>query len=179
MARVSFPRIAARFAVLEARIAAKDLSLHKVEGIEERIIALTNDKTREFAMPLLSRLDDKRAGLVSRQVARLDSNRNPIAKLKQLESLMPHLSPEEVEGQFEAIEREVSLSSDKIRETVSKQLQHLRFAQSRPILHELDGTPHSFADQVRKIADAVRKTNSLAPLQQLNSIQLQEIRRVQ
>jgi len=181
MEGASFPREVQTFAALERALDA-DLSLQDIEEIGEQIVnTKTTDKTRAIGLGLLNRLDTKREELVKNKLAQLNQTRDPVLKIKQLQPLIYFLPPEEVERQFTAIAMQASLLSGKdqrTQEAVQGQLNHLRLTTKRPVFLELDeNTPHSFVNEAQKVADAVLRTKSPAPLQGFNKVQLEEVSR--
>lgn len=183
MEGASFPREVQTFAALEQKMLAADLSLQDIETIGGKIVSTqTTDKTREIGQKLLNRLDVKREELVEKKLVQLNQTRDPVAKIKQLRPLMFFLPPEEIESQFSAIAMQASLlsgESSRTKDAVSRQLDHLRLAYEKPIFQELDpAAPHSFASEAQKVADAVLKTKSAAPLKEgFNDVQLKEVYR--
>ena len=178
MVRASFPSAISRFIALESHIALKKNSLNKLAAFEKRVLDQTTEKTREMAGPLLQKIENRRTELVNRQLTKLKSQEEWIvSKLKRLESLLFHLTPEEVNECFERIEIETLTSSKRVQNYVKEKLNHLRFVEEQPIMHELDNTPHNFISRVRAIAKAVQATGSLRPLEQFNPIQLKEVKR--
>jgi hypothetical protein len=171
----SFPPEMRQLAALERRL-NEDLTLDEIDEIEQQITAQATDKTRQVAINLLNRFEAKKPALIDRQITLLNDASDPVAKIRLLAPLMGYLDPEAVDTQLTAIEMDVALSSnEKVRAAAQKQLEHLKFAQKKPILHDLK----TFADQARKVAAAVQRTQSLQPmLAEFNPIQLTEIRRL-
>jgi len=163
-----------RLASLEARLNRADLSLQQIDEIAEQIVVQTTDKTRGVAVGLLNRCEARKPALIDRQIRLVQEATDPIAKIKLLTPLIGHLNPTEVDEQLKAIEFEASLSENpKVQEAVKKQLEHLQFAQAKPLLHDLK----HFMDQAQKVGAAVQRTQSLAPLQGWNNVQWGEVRR--
>ncbi len=175
MGSTAFPSNEMRkLASFEARL-GEDLSLSTIEEIETQIADFTTDnKTRGIAINLLNRFEAKKTPLVDRQIQKLDQASDPVAKIKLLTPLMGYLEPDTVNEKFEAIQMAASLSSNKkVRDAVTKQLEHFKFAQEKPIIADLD----TFASNALKVSSAVQRMQSFAPLSQFNSPQILEVQR--
>ena len=183
MVSAPFPREVQAFAAIEKSLDA-DLSLQDIEKIGEQVVNVktSDQRTRDIGIGLLNRLETKREQVVKDQLAKLDQTRDPVAKIKQLQPLMEHIAPEEVERQFSAIAMEASLLSgdnQKTQKAVQGQLLNLRITFAKPIFRALDAdAPQSFANEALKVRDAVLRTKSTAPLKAgFNDVQLQEVYR--
>ena len=175
MGSTAFPSEEARsFAKFEALLGREDLSLGDIEEIEQQIVVQTTDKTRGFALNLLNRCDAKKPALVDRQIQMFDQASSPVSKIKLLTPLIGYLDEDVVEKKIEAIQMEASLSSNQtVRDAVTKQLEHVKFAQAKPLIKDLD----TFIADARKVGAAVERTGSLALLSQFNAPQLHEVQR--
>lgn len=172
---MSFPPEFSELTSLEARL-SEDLSLGQIEEIEQQIVGLnqTTDKTRGIAVSLLNRFEAKKPALIDREIVRLEQATDPVSKIKLLTPLIGYLDPSAVVEKIEAIKLEASLSDQKIQDAVKKQLEHLEFAQEKPVLHDLS----EFIASARRIAETVEKSRTLDPLlQSMNPVQLREVRR--
>ncbi|MBI5272502.1 MAG: hypothetical protein HY861_00785 [Chlamydiia bacterium] len=182
MASASFPTEARKLAALEVQLSVELASLEDLQKIEQEIVENTTEKTAGIAEGLLNRLEDQRSALVSKKIVQLEKNKDPIAKVGQLKALWNFMTPEKIDEQLSAIALNASLLPKKDAKTqrvVQEEFEHLNFMHQKPIVHELDeNVPHSFAEQVSKIAETVRNTHSLQALRELNPVQLGEIGRV-
>jgi hypothetical protein len=161
-------------AACQTRLRGQDLSLQDIEEIEHEVMVQTTDKTRQFASSLLQRCDEKKKPLIDRQIVMLDQATDPVAKIGLLTPLIPYMEPQEVDEKLEKIEFEASLSSDpKVQKAVTKQLEHLQFAQAKPLVHDLK----EFTLRLKSVGDAVLSQNSLDPMvKELNQYQIQQVR---
>lgn len=183
MDNVSFPSEMKALAAFEKSLDA-DLSLEQMEKIGEQILNVktTGAKTAQIGHQLLNRLEAKKDQVVQQRLDSLSRMQDPVKKIKELQSLMYFLPPEEIDRQFSAIEMEAGLLSgkdQKIKDVLEQQLQHLQFKQEKPVVHELDEyTPHNFVEKVQNVANAIRNMESLEPLKEFSQAQINEIFRI-
>jgi len=157
----------------QTRLGNQDLSLRDIEEIEQQIMVQTTDKTRKFASNLLKSCDEKKEPLIARQITMLDNASDPVMKINLLTPLIPYLDPQEVDQKLDKIEFEASISSDpKVQQAVTAQLQHLQFAQAKPVVHDLK----EFTTRLSEIGTAVLNQNSLDPMvKELSQYQIQQV----
>lgn len=180
MKGASFPPEVPRFGAIERRI-SEELTLSQIEEISDQIFNEMTEKTRDIGSKLLGSLEKKREKLIDREIDLLEADHNPASKIERLKSLMFFLSPEEIEMQFEAIEMDVSLSSEidsRILKTAERELQLLRFREEFRVVDELfSEAPSDFSTRMRDIAKKIQTANSLEPFKDLNEVQIKEIYR--
>jgi hypothetical protein len=157
----------------EVRLGGQDLSLQDIEEIEQQVMVQTTDKTRKFAVGILQKCEDKKQPLIERQITQLDASTDPVAKIGLLTPLIPYLEPQEVDKKLDKIEFEATLSTDpKVQKAVVKQLEHLHFAQAKPVVHDLN----AFVTRLKGIGEAVLNRNSLDPmLGELSQYQISQV----
>lgn len=166
--------------MVEASLKGEELSLERIGELEEKVFdAGTTEKTKEIGQSLLNRLDVKRNQLIAQKKEDLGKMYDPLERINTLRPLINYLAPEEIEGEFEAIEMEISLldgQEGKIKEAATRQLEHLRLAIERPIVHELESNaPYSFIEKMQQVSKAIEQSNSLEPLQMLSASQKRAI----
>ena len=175
MSGVSFPQEARRIAQLGASVSRalnqKNLSLKECEELDRQIMDETTDKMKDVAIPLLMQVEEKKQTLVERQMVRLSKAETPLAKLNLLIPIIAYLEPEEVDRQLEAIQVDASLADPRIQNVMKSKLERVLFAQKKPLVRDLE----AFGERIRKIAAVVRRTNSLNPMEALNTIQCRQI----
>lgn len=178
MGSAAFPsREMKRLASFEARL-EEDLSLKDIEEIKKKIVVETTDKTVLVAgrwFDLFDKFNNKEDGLIEREVSRLEHASDPLAKINILDSLITYLDPREVDERLDKIQWEASLITDpKVQMAVKEKLQHLKFAQAKPIVRDLE----EFARRLSEIGREVLNGNSLAPMtKELSPFQIGEIQR--
>jgi hypothetical protein len=157
----------------EIRLRSQDLSLQDIEEIEQQVMVQTTDKTRKFAVGILERCETKKQPLIARQITKLEAASDPAQKIGLLTPLIPYLEPQEVDEKLDKIQFEASLTTDpKVQKAVAKQLEHLQFAQAKPVVHDL----HAFVARLKGIGEAVLNRNSLDPmLGELSQYQIQQV----
>jgi hypothetical protein len=174
MGSTAFPfKEMGRLASFEARL-GEDLSLQQIEEIEQQIMVQTTDKTRGVAVGLLNRFDAKKPALIARQITMLDQAEDPVSKIKLLAPLIGYLDPDAVDEKLDKIQFEANLSDDpKVRNAATQQLKHLKFAQAKPFVRDLQ----DFVDRLGNVVRDVLQTNSLAPM--LNGLSAYQVAQVQ
>jgi hypothetical protein len=173
----AFPKEVRRLALLEAELVAA-CTLEEIERIEGNIFPSSEEGQ---ARELFSQCAAKKEELVKRKITLLEGESNLVSKMESLMPLMFYLSPAEMEIQFNAIELESSLLSNKdrkVQERVLKDLKHLRFREKFRIVDDLERSgPDAFSVGLQKVAEDVLETNSLDALQALSPHILREILR--
>ncbi len=175
MGSMSFPsKEMMQLASFEARL-GEDLSLQDIEEIEQQIVGLnqTTDKTRGIAVGLFNRLEAKKPALIDRGIVKMEQASDPVSKIKLLTPLIGYLEPSAVDEKLEAIKLEASLCDQKIQDAVQKQLEHLEFAQQKPVIYEVEG----LRAEMERIAQKIEESGTLDALKLLNPVQLGEVRR--
>jgi len=157
----------------EVRLGGQDLSLQDIEEIEQQVMVQTTDKTRKFAVGILQKCEDKKQPLIDRQIKQLDAASDPALKIGLLTPLIPYMEPQQVDEKLDKIQFEATLASDpKVQKAVTKQLEHLQFAQAKPVVHDLN----AFVTRLKGIGEAVLNRNSLDPmLGELSQYQIQQV----
>ncbi|HSX37573.1 MAG TPA: hypothetical protein VLE95_01950 [Chlamydiales bacterium] len=151
---------------LETRLGAEGLSLRDIEEIERQIESVATDsRMQQIATRLFECSKKKKAILVQRQITRLDEEVDPILKYQFLSSLIGYLAPEEFDEKLNEITRLVD-HNPKIEKAVKQWLEHLRFAQARPIIHDLD----ALVSRAEKVTRAIQESTALEPMIQWKEI---------
>jgi hypothetical protein len=166
-------------ASLEARLNAGDLTLGEIREIEDEILLRPIDeKTRKIGEGILVRAGEKRKTLVDREVVQLDGKSDLGSKVQRLNLLNGSLSPDEAEGEIDALLREIPLEEDvRAQSAALKMLEDLEFAIAEPIVHEFQESSEStYSSRMLFLAKTMLSQNSLIPFKEgLNAAQHREI----
>ncbi|MBM3184419.1 MAG: hypothetical protein FJZ64_03845 [Chlamydiae bacterium] len=172
--RVSLSQEVRSAAAIEKAVNQKNLTLKRCDELANQIFE--KFANQEVAIPLLQRVEQRRQELVQRQVERLDKSKTPLARLELLIPIIGDLDPDEAGERLEAIRLEAEMSGDpKILQAVRRQLEHVHFAEKKPIVKDLS----EFTRRVGNIAKAVMATQTFDPLRAFNKTQRQQLEEAQ